>query len=74
MCEYMDDTELLEAVLTRYKTFYDVTRAYNLLQLHVKCTHCGEDIIKNAYSIEGIKEATISGLCEKCFDRICSED
>lgn len=34
------------------------------------CIECGEPALPNCYSEAGKKEFYISGLCEKCFDRI----
>lgn len=34
------------------------------------CIQCKEPAIPNCYSPAGIREYEISGLCEKCFDKI----
>lgn len=66
----MNDVETLRGILSRYKDFSEVIREYNKLHLNVKCIRCDQDAIKNAHSYEGIKEVTISGYCEKCFDEL----
>lgn len=38
-----------------------------------KCLSCKELAIPKCYSPAGIKEYSISGFCEVCFDSICSE-
>ena len=35
------------------------------------CIQCKEPAIPKCYSEAGVKEFSISGLCEKCFDEIC---
>jgi hypothetical protein len=64
------DIETLREILSHYKDFSEVIREYNKLHLNVKCIKCHQDAIKNAHSYEGIKEVTISGYCEKCFDEL----
>ena len=66
----MNDVETLRGILSRYKDFSEVIREYNRLHLNIKCIRCHQDAIKNAHSYEGIKEVTISGYCEKCFDEL----
>lgn len=34
------------------------------------CRNCGENALANCYSEAGIKELSITGFCEKCFDEI----
>jgi len=34
------------------------------------CIQCNEPALAKCYSEAGIKEFSISGLCEKCFDSI----
>jgi len=34
------------------------------------CIQCKQPAIQNCYSEEGKREYYISGLCEKCFDKI----
>jgi hypothetical protein len=34
------------------------------------CISCKELAIPNCYSVAGRKEFKISGLCEKCFDKL----
>ena len=36
------------------------------------CIRCNEFALPNCYSDAGRKEYKISGLCEKCFDKMCS--
>ncbi len=38
------------------------------------CADCKQPALPNCYSPAGIKEFYISGLCEKCFDKLFSED
>lgn len=40
-----------------------------------KCFVCKEDFEmgKNVFTEAGRRETLISGFCESCFDRICSE-
>lgn len=64
------DIKTLREILSHCKDFSEVTREYNKLHLNVKCIRCHQDAIKNARSYEGIKEVTISGYCEKCFDEL----
>lgn len=35
------------------------------------CIQCKEEALSKCYSNAGRKEYYISGLCEKCFDKIC---
>ena len=44
-----------------------------LAEVHKKgiCINCGEEALPKCYSEAGIREYSISGLCELCFDRIC---
>jgi len=35
------------------------------------CINCLEPALGNCYSEAGKREFKISGLCEKCFDKIC---
>ena len=35
------------------------------------CIQCKEPALANCYSEAGVREVRISGLCEKCFDKIC---
>jgi hypothetical protein len=37
------------------------------------CIQCKESALPNCYSAEGIREYRISGLCERCFDKITLE-
>ena len=39
-----------------------------------KCIACKDDAIPKIYSDAGKREYQISGLCEECFDNICSEE
>ena len=66
----MEDIEVLRGILSQYRNFLEVIREYNKLHLNVKCIRCHQDAIKNAQSYGGIKEVTISGYCEKCFDEL----
>jgi hypothetical protein len=34
------------------------------------CIDCGEPALANCYSEAGRMEVKISGLCEKCFDKL----
>ena len=34
------------------------------------CIQCKQDALSNCYSEAGKREYKISGLCEKCFDKI----
>ncbi len=36
------------------------------------CISCKQLALPNCYSDAGRKEYKISGLCEKCFDKMCS--
>ena len=36
------------------------------------CIDCNEPALENCYSDAGRKEFRISGLCEKCYDKIFS--
>lgn len=38
------------------------------------CIQCKEPAIPNCYSEAGKKEFKISGLCEKCFDKLWGEE
>ena len=38
------------------------------------CVDCKQPAVKNCYSQAGLKEYRITGLCEKCFDKIFEED
>lgn len=38
------------------------------------CIDCGLPALERCYSIAGEKEYYISGLCEKCFDKIFDGD
>lgn len=64
----MEDIEVLRGILSQYKNFFEVVRECNKLHLNIRCIRCHQDAIENAYSYEGLKEITISGYCEKCFD------
>lgn len=37
------------------------------------CVECHQRAWENCYSNAGRREFYISGLCEKCFDKICGE-
>lgn len=38
-----------------------------------KCIHCNELFSKgNVFTEDGWRETEISGMCEKCFDEVCS--
>ena len=37
------------------------------------CIQCEEPALANCYSMAGLNEYYISGLCEKCFDEITGE-
>lgn len=40
-----------------------------------KCISCGEEFSeKNVFTPAGWREIYISGMCEKCFDKACSDD
>jgi len=34
------------------------------------CIHCDKPALQNCYSEAGRREYRISGLCEKCFDKL----
>lgn len=38
-----------------------------------KCVICGQNALDNCTTPEGIREVSISGICEKCFDKITTE-
>ena len=38
------------------------------------CIDCGLPALERCYSKAGLKEYYISGLCEKCFDKIFDGD
>lgn len=38
-----------------------------------KCIDCREPALPNCYSAAGKKEFFISGMCEKCFDKLFEE-
>lgn len=38
------------------------------------CINCGQEALSNCYSERGREEYWISGLCEKCFDAMTSEE
>jgi hypothetical protein len=38
------------------------------------CVQCKEPALPKCYSEAGVKEYSISGLCEKCFDEIMGGD
>lgn len=38
------------------------------------CLECNQPALPNCYSETGIREYKISGLCEKCFDKITGGD
>lgn len=40
--------------------------------LNGNCIQCNENAMANCYSDDGRKEFYILGLCEKCFDEICT--
>jgi len=44
------------------------------LRKKVLCIDCKQPAMKNCYSEAGKREYLISGLCEKCFDRIFKEE
>lgn len=51
---------MIEAYQDKYKAEYgDQT-----------CIRCGRPAFDNCYSVQGLKEVLISGLCEECFDEI----
>ncbi len=39
-----------------------------------RCIDCGENALANCYSVAGRREYRISGLCEKCFDKMLEEE
>lgn len=50
------------------KSAFGMTKQY----ANVKgiCVHCKEEALPKCYSEAGRREYRISGLCEKCFDKI----
>jgi hypothetical protein len=38
------------------------------------CIKCGQNALDNCYSEAGRREVAITGLCEKCFDKIADVD
>ena len=64
--------------MTNLQEFKD-SMTKNLYKMTVKeamekgiCIQCHEEALPNCYSDAGRREYRISGLCEKCFDEICS--
>ncbi len=42
--------------------------------VHVECVECGEPFsAQNTFSTEGWEETQLSGLCEKCFDKLMED-
>ena len=37
------------------------------------CIQCKQPAIPRCYSVNGLAEFSISGLCEICFDAICND-
>lgn len=37
------------------------------------CVQCGKPALENCYSEAGRREVSITGLCERCFDKNCGE-
>lgn len=70
----MSDLDTLYGMTVFFNDINRLKEEYKRRNLHVKCVHCGEDIIDNCYSLEGVKEVVISGFCEKCFDELFKDD
>ena len=51
------------------KELYGQTKAEAVAEGQI-CIDCKEPALANCYSDAGREEYRISGLCEKCFDRI----
>ena len=39
-----------------------------------QCICCKDNAWDNCYSAQGFKEVLISGVCEKCFDKMFAEE
>lgn len=70
--------------MREFREFLDVSESIGMTDVDVlkkswlkyrkgiKCVSCGEDAVQNAKTFLGLKEITLSGLCEKCFDEAFS--
>lgn len=70
--------------MNEFREFLDISESAGMTNVDVlkkawlhhrkdfKCVSCGDGAVKNAKTFLGLKEITLSGLCEKCFDEAFS--
>ncbi len=66
----MNQSKLDKLKETTAKTAFGSTKA-EVLKEGI-CISCREEALPKCYSEAGRREYQISGLCELCFDEICS--
>lgn len=63
--------------MTKLKQFQDEVAKAAQLKMENKakglCVQCSQPALANCYSAAGRAEVGITGMCEKCFDKVCGE-